>query len=223
MARIVASLLHRPNADKSKRVTRIPIGGHTEKTLLRGQTQFVAMIDEVNFIPDAPSTPEVAEEPVIIEATTPEEIAFFRANPEVFEEIVEPAPEAPRIGDEVIVQDLIKIIEEQAAEEVTPSEVIVEAEVIVDVTPVTVEVVDATPVHVEQIFVEEVKAEEVKAEEAPLEKFDYETFLSQKASEIKTALATGDHDLHLTALTKFETAGANRKNVLGYIAGRVQV
>lgn len=186
MSRIISSLLQRPHVDKSKRALRIPVGGHTEVTLLRGQPEIVVSIDEVAHFASEPEvvaveedcvvpladevaeieaevcvTPEVAAEPTLVESLTSDEVAAVEAETEVVVETIEPVL-GTGSGDQI-------------------------------------------------------------AEEPVLEKFDYDTFLSQKPGEIKAALATGDHDHHLDALTEHETAGSARKTVLGYIAGRVQV
>ena len=195
MARIVSSLLHRPHADKSKRALRIPVGGHTEKTILRGQTQDLMVIDEVAFFP------KVAAEPVIFEAATPEEIV----EPAPGEDLVE---EAPVVEEQETIAG-VEVSAEEVAAELGTEEELAAAEARVDEH--NTEVPPA------------VDPEVVTPEEVVLEKFDYAAFLTQKPAEIKTALATGEHDHHLAALTEAETAGAARKTVLGYIAGRVKV
>lgn len=205
MARIISALLHRPHLDKSKRVLRIPVGGHTEKTLLRGQTAEVVMLDEVNFLPE-PLVPEV---------------------------------EAPRIGDELIVNDLFAIVAQQQAEEAVVAEVSVApevglAEAVEEDDDTEEEVVDGEPTEDPPFIVEIEEEEEAAEEEKPKkakdgepedhssQKFDYVDFLSQKPGEIKAALATGEHDHHLAALIEFETAGSARKTVLARIAERVK-
>lgn len=204
MARIISSLLQRPHVDKSKRAVRIPVGGHTEATLARSLPEVVSAAEEVCASPEAlPYTIEVTDEALATETDT---------LPDLFTEIV--VPEEPALEVEAPVAEIVE-------EPVAP-----EKESIVGVE-VSEEEVEAALGTAEELA-EAQASVDAHITETPefteeLKKFDYEAFLSQKPGEIKAALATGDHDHHLDALTEYETAGSARKTVLAHIAGRVKV
>jgi hypothetical protein len=222
MARIISALLHRPHVDKAKRAARIPVGGHTEETLRRSQPEVVVVA------PDKIAEFAESFEGEVVGSEVPFTEDLVSEAPEGDLVVDEPVAEGPRVGDEFIVNDLLTIIEKQAAEdEAEPVAEVIEEEVVLHSESEDVvaeeEHAPAGEEPVAVAAVEEIVVEEIVVEAPVLEKFDYEAFLSQKPGEIKAALATGDHDHHLDALTEHETAGSARKTVLAHIAGRVKV
>lgn len=215
MARIVASLLQRPHVDKSKRAVRIPIGGHTAETLARSLPEVVVAASEPPA-PEAPQveaevcvTPEVGTLPCTIEVTDEALAEEMRNLPDLFTEIVVPEVET---AEEPVATKKESIVGVEVSEE--------EVEAALGTEEELAEAQDRVDAHNTEV---PEAAEEEEVEEKELKKFDYDAFLSQKPGEIKAALATGDHDHHLTALTEYETAGSARKTVLAHIAGRVKV
>lgn len=235
MARIVASLLHRPNVDKSKRAIRIPVGGHTEKTLLRGMTKDHISIDEVAWFPPK----DVVQGEYLFTPETEEEAELFRSHPGVFTEVVSTPEETEAVVDvvpEMVVPTIVNPIQyslegtqlEDIREQMSQS--LQDPEFSIEVSP-SEGGVSGTDVSAEEVAQALDTEEELAAAQARVEehqtkvddlpsKIDSAAFLSRKAPVIKADLATGLYDTHLDELEAGETASQNRKNVLNYITGR---
>lgn len=160
-------------------------------------------------------------------------------------EVVSAAPEveAPRIGDELIVNDLFAIIARQEVEVLaaadpvqvevlevvvpTLDEVIVVPEVVIsdealEVRAVQQEILKRVIGDVEEIVPDVEVAEEI-TEGEKVELLDLVKFLSQKPGEIKAALATGQFDAHISELLAEENKDTPRSTVVKYLTARIPV